>query len=429
MTVTKNRAKERAMLLRARSETPPEVKERVSEIIKNVRSEGDNAVYRYSLLFDGVDIGGEPLRVPSAEIKTALRGADPGLLRSMEVAIRRLGATQGSLMRRLKFSTALGGFSVDLSPVPLGSVGCYVPGGRARYVSTVLMTAGLAKLAGVKRVVVCTPPGRDGKISDAILAAASLCDVEEVYRVGGAQAIAALAYGTQTIRKVEKIVGPGGRYPAIAKSMVSADVDTDFFAGPTELVVVADEGSDPALVAWDLIGQAEHGEETVCGLVTLSSEVAERVRSELEMIVPTVNRRGTVEGALRGGFAAVCRDEAAAVEFVNALAPEHLEILTSKPESFAARVSGAGLKLLGPYSPCAATDYVVGTDHVIPTGGFARRRGGLSVLDFLKLDWSVKGSRRGLRRLLRPLAYLAREEGFDNHYRSVESRFVGEKKT
>ena len=424
LIVPKNRARERASRVRARSEATSEVEERVHEIVRSVKSEGDGAVRRYSLLFDRVDLAGKPLRVSSQEIRAAVRRTDPQFLKSMEDASARLRTVQGLLMKRMKLSISHNGFSIDVSPVPLDSVGCYVPGGRAKYASTVLMTAGVAKLAGVKRVVVCSPPARGGRIDDAVLSAASYCEVDEVYRVGGAQAMAALAYGTETIRKVEKVVGPGGRYPTIAKSILSADVDTDFVAGPTELVVVADEGVDPELVAWDLIGQAEHGDETMCGLVALSPRVADGVRRELERITPRVSRRETVEAALRNGFAALCSDETTAAEFVNALAPEHLEILTAKPERFAARVSGAGLKLLGPHSPCAATDYIVGTDHVIPTGGFARRRGGLSVLDFVKLDWSVRGSPSGLKRILPSLASLAIEEGFENHYRSVASRFV-----
>ncbi len=414
------------MLVRARSETTPKLKEEVNEIVSSVKSEGDRALQRYSMLFDRVDLTVKALRVSSEEIRAAVRRTDPRLLRSMKIASGRLAGVQGSLMRRISFSIARGGFSIDVSPVPLDSVGCYVPGGRARYASTVLMTAGVAKLAGVKRIVVCSPPGQEGRIDDAVLSAASLSGVDEVYRVGGAQAIGALAYGTETITKVEKIVGPGGPYPTTAKAIVSVDVDTDFIAGPTELVVVADEGSEPELIAWDLIGQAEHGAETMCGLVALSPVVAEGVRRELERIAPNVSRRENVEGALKGGFAALCGDEATAAEFVNALAPEHLEILTARPDRFAAKVRRAGLKLLGPYSPCAATDYLVGTDHVIPTGGFARRRGGLSVLDFVKLDWSVKGTPRGLKGILPSLASLAIAEGFENHYRSVASRFAGD---
>jgi len=285
------------------------------------------------------------------------------------------------------------------------------------------MTAGVAKLAGVERVVVCSPADRAGRISDSILAAARLAGVDEVYKVGGAQAIAALAYGTESIRPVQKIVGPGGRYVSAAKKAVAGDVEIDFYAGPTELVVLADDSCEPRIAAWDLVGQAEHGDDSLCGLVTYSEGYANRVRTEIRKILPKAQRRKYVRASLGGGFAAICEDEETACGFVNAIAPEHLEILISEPERAEAKIRGAGLKLLGEYSPCAVSDYSVGTDHVIPTAGDSSTRGCLSALDFMKLDWSVRGSREGLRRTLRPLKALAYAEGLPNHYLSVNSRF------
>jgi histidinol dehydrogenase len=250
-----------------------------------------------------------------------------------------------------------------------------------------------------------------------------MCGVNEVYRIGGAQSIAALGFGTETIPKVDKIVGPGGIYVSVAKKLISRDVPIDFFAGPTELVVVADSTTDHRLAAWDLVGQAEHGEDTLCGLVTWDRGLAEKVRSEVARISKDVERGEFVRGALKGGFTALCDNEDAALDLVNALAPEHLEITMKDPRNFSDKVENAGLVLLGSYAPCAASDYCIGTDHVIPTQGVAALRAGLSVLDFLKLNWSAEGTREGLKATLESLEALANSEGLPNHFKSVKARF------
>jgi histidinol dehydrogenase len=285
------------------------------------------------------------------------------------------------------------------------------------------MTAGLAKLAGVERVVVCTPPDSGGRVNDAILAAAHLCGVDEVYRCGGAQAIAALAYGTKKIPKVAKIVGPGGAYVALAKKQVSKDVAIDFYAGPTEIAVAVDGSSDAKLAAWDLIAQAEHGGDTLTCLVSLSRRIASEVQTEIGRILPSVERRNLVEKSLTKGVTAICDDRRTACNFISELAPEHLELLTRNPEELAERITSAGLILLGSYAPAAASDYCIGTDHVLPTGGFAANHSGLSVLDFVKLTWKVEATRKGLQRLVEPLGTLSKAEGLPSHYLSVKSRF------
>ena len=279
-------------------------------------------------------------------------------------------------------------------PEALASVGCYIPGGRAAYASTVLMTAGVAKLAGVKRVVVCYPPDPQGRVNAAILAAADICGVDEIYRVGGAQSVAAMAYGTESIAKVGKIVGPGGIYVSVAKKLVSSDVPIDFFAGPTELVVMGDGSTDPRMAAWDLVGQAEHGEDTLCGLVTWNRELAEEVAARLRPSRRAPRGR-FVREALERGFTALCADRETACSLVNSVAPEHLELLVDDPGEMSEMVENAGLMLKGKYAPCAASDYCIGTDHVIPTLGYAKVRSGLSALDFVKLNWSVEGTKGG----------------------------------
>lgn len=398
------------------------VEERTREIIARVRRGGDAALRELTLELDGAEIG-EDIRVGEDEIARAVESVDPGLLDAMRFSLGRLRKIQGQLLGRLSYSYVSNGFVTRTVARGLPSVGCYVPGGRAAYASTVLMTAGVAKLAGVGRVAVCTPPDRSGRVNDAILAAAGVCGVDEVYRVGGAQSIAALAYGTKTVPRVSKIVGPGGLYASVAKKMVSCDVQIDFFAGPTEIVVVADGTADVRAAAWDLVGQAEHGEETLCGLVTWDARVARAIRREVGRIASSAERREYVEGALARGFALVCRGRAEAAGVVNAIAPEHVELMVEDARSFSREVENAGLVLSGKYSPCAASDYCVGTDHVIPTEGFAAARASLSVLDFVKLNWVVEGSKGGLRSVLPALESLAKAEGFPNHYRSVESRF------
>jgi histidinol dehydrogenase len=409
--------------IRKGSHDLPKVESRVRRVIQDVRKRGDAALLDYTRKFDGVSLSKKELLVREGEIDRATRRVEKKLLMAMRFSLKRLRAAQGGLLKGLRYSQESNGFKMRLISRPLSSLGCYIPGGRAAYASSVLMTAGLASAVGVKRIVVCTPPNAKGDVSDATLAATSLCRVDEVYRVGGAQAIAAMAYGTRTIRGVDKIVGPGGIFVAAAKRLVSSDVPIDFFAGPTELVIAADESSNPRSVAWDLVGQSEHGQDSICGLVTWSDSLADEVRREVARIVPRVGRREHVEGCLRRGFAAVCGGRRQAADLINELAPEHLQVMVANPEKFTALVQNAGLILNGEYSPCAASDYCVGTDHVIPTEGFARFRGGLSALDFVKTVWMVEGSREGLRRIVPSLKALAYAEGLPNHFLSVESRF------
>jgi histidinol dehydrogenase len=313
------------------------------------------------------------------------------LLSALRFSLKRLEVLQGELLSKATFSSELNGFHMRLALKSLSSVGCYVPGGRATYPSTLLMTAGLAKLAGVPRVVVCTPPDSTGAVNDAVLAAASLCNVDEVYRCGGVQAIAALAYGTNTIHRVEKVVGPGGIFVALAKKVVSGDVAIDSFAGPTELIVIADETTDPKLVAWDLVAQAEHGADCLSGLVTCSEDVVKNVRSEIEQILPQIERRKYVESSFVRGFSALCEDLDEACEFVNQVAPEHLELLTENARTLSDKIQNAGLILIGPFAPASATDYCIGSNHVLPTGGYAKSHAGLSSLDFVRPTWTIEG--------------------------------------
>jgi histidinol dehydrogenase len=395
----------------------------VRRIIDQVRRHGDNALLKYTRKFDGATLRKEQLRISKTELEESTRRVDRKLLSALRSSLQRLQASQQELLSRINYSIKINDFTLQFAAHPLQSIGCYSPGGRAAYPSTVLMTAGIAKLAGVQRIVLCTPPAANGQVNDVILAAADLCGVNEAYRCGGAHAIAALAYGTRTISRVEKIVGPGGRYVAMAKKLISSDVLIDFNAGPTELIVVADKTTNPKLAAWDLIAQAEHGPDTLTCLVTCAEEVAANVRREISRTLPTIERRKYVEQSLANGTTAICEDLDTVCDFVNEMAPEHVELLTQNSQILSDRIHTAGLILLGPYSPAAASDYCIGSNHVLPTGGFAKNHGGLSILDFMKVGCTVQGSSTGLQNVLEPLKILASAEGLANHYSSVRARF------
>ncbi len=422
--VTQDNFKKVAANVRSQVQGLPRKEALVRRIISDIRKRGDRAVVDYTRRFDGANLRQDQLRIPRGEIAKAQERVGQPLLSALRFSLQRLEVLQGELLSKGTFSSEFNGFHLRLALKPLSSVGCYVPGGRAIYPSTILMTAGLAKLAGVPRVVICTPPDSTGAVNDAVLAAASLCKVDEVYRCGGVQAIAALAYGTNTIHRVEKVVGPGGIFVALAKKVVSGDVAIDFFAGPTELIVLADETTDPRLAAWDLVAQAEHGADCLSGLVTCSENVVESVRSEIEQILPQIERRKYVESSFVRGFSALCDNWDEACEFVNHVAPEHLELLTENARTLSEKIQNAGLILIGPFAPVAATDYCVGSDHVLPTGGFAKSHAGLSSLDFVRPTWTIEGSSEGLESVLQPLQVLTTAEGLPNHYRSVESRFT-----
>jgi histidinol dehydrogenase len=286
------------------------------------------------------------------------------------------------------------------------------------------MCAVPAKVAGVRRIVAISPPMQDdGSIDPLTLVAADICGVDEFYKAGGAQGIAALAYGTESIKQVSKIVGPGGMYVTAAKLAASAAVSTDMVAGPTELLVYADAGADARLVAIDLISQAEHSPDTVCGLVTASEKLALQVQSEVEAISKDIARSDIVTKSMaQNGFAAVCRDEKACIEFVNEFAPEHLEIIAKKAESVAKKIESAGLVLLGPDAPSSASDYCLGSNHVLPTLGFGKSRASLSVLDFVKVTNRVAVTGKGLAKIDSAVKEIATAEGLPNHYEAVKAR-------
>ena len=410
---------------RARNEKDSaEVEDSVKAIITAVRKRGDSALVEFTEKFDKAKLKPENLRVTREEIKAAYNAVTKEQVSTLKLMKDKLEAMEKLALQIPRTKTQREGVTVQTVLSSIESVGCYVPGGQAAYPSTLVMTAVPAKVAGVPRIAVCTPPAANGAVNPLILVAADICEVDEVYKVGGAQAIAALAYGTETIKPVRKIVGPGSRYVTMAKVLVSQDVAIDMPAGPSEVLVLADETANPKLVAADMISQAEHGADSVAGLVTTSEKLADEVRGWLEKLTASAERGDIVRKALSSqGFMITCQSSEEMVALANAFAPEHLEIVARNAAKIAEKITSAGLILLGPYSPVALSDYASGTNHVLPTGGFAKAFSGLSALDFTRRVSIVDSTREGLLKAKDSIKVLTEAEQLPNHYRAVEARF------
>ena len=400
------------------------VEETVKEIIASVRKRGDAALLEYTEKFDKVKLTSKDLEVTSGEIKAAYKSVADEQVAALQLMKEKLEFLEKKTLQRQPAKTTRNGIMVQTVLRPLESVGCYVPGGQAVYPSTLIMTAAPAKIAGVQRVVVCSPPSDKGTINPLILIAADICGVDEIYKVGGVQAVAALAYGTQTIKSVRKIVGPGNKYVTEAKTMVSQDVAIDMPAGPSEVLVLADETADAKLVAADMISQAEHGADSIAGLVTTSEKLKHEVRVWLDKLSTKAERAEIVQEALSThGFIITCANIKEMATLANAFAPEHLEIMTKTPKEVASEITSAGLILLGPFSPVALSDYGSGTNHVLPTGGYGYTFSGLSVLDFVRRVSVVESSKEGLQKIKSSIKVLTEAERLPNHYKAAEARF------
>lgn len=432
----------------------------VGSIIQDVRVHGDGAIYRYEKKFGGLDSRRIPMRLSKDEIARAYDEAPAEQLEALKMAAGRLAKTEKSTLRMLKtISTTHGRRSSNSNDndndastgptrvtrkfVPLRSVGCYIPGGLARYPSSAVMCITPAAIAKVPRIAAVTPAAPDGTTDPLTIAAADLCGATEIYRMGGAHAIAALAYGTNTLPRVDKIVGPGGAYVTAAKHAVSADVGIDMLAGPTELGIIADSAASARLVALDLISQAEHSADTQCCLVTTSSRLVAGVNRVLSGMLGSgslnnkggntkhnddyiTNRSSIVTSSIaKNGFIALARDKRSVVEVANALAPEHLEIMTRHPAPTAERIITPGMILLGGQSPSAASDYLLGSNHVLPTNGSGRARGSLSVLDFVKMMTITESTGADLLGIQKALKHMTEAEGLANHYLAVSGRLKG----
>jgi histidinol dehydrogenase len=397
------------------------VERRVAEIIAAVQKQGDRALLRYTKRFDHVRLNRATLEVKPAEIERALAKVARKDLATLRLAARRIAAFhRRQLQKSWEYRDPLG-LRLGQRITPLERVGVYVPGGKASYPSTVLMNSIPASVAGVKEIIMTSPIGKDGAI---ILAAAHLAGVDRIFRVGGALAIAALAFGTQTIPKVDKIVGPGNIFVATAKRLVFGEVDIDSIAGPSEILILADASADPLHVAADMLSQAEHDELAAALCVTRSMTTALRIQRAVEQQLRTTKRQSiTLKSLEKYGAIIVARGAKEMVELANAIAPEHIELIVKQPQKLARRIRNAGAMFLGPYSAPPLGDYLAGPNHVLPTGGSARFFSPLGTYDFLKRTTVIQAERRGLRSLATKLTQLARLEGLDDHARSVEVRF------
>ena len=400
------------------------LEKKIKKILLEVAKNGDNALIELTNRFDKVLLSKKDLLVSPLDIKEAYNNVDEHQISAIKKIKEKIKIFETLLFDKCKISTSIDNIQIDNILIPIQSVGCYIPGGQASYPSTLLMTVIPAKVAGVSRIVVCSPPRKDGSLNPLLLVAADMCGVSEIYKVGGAQAIAALAYGTETINPVKKIVGPGNKYVAMAKILVSKNVAIDMPAGPSEVLIVADETANPKFVALDMISQAEHGLGCTSGLITTSDKLRNEVEYCLSQKVKIIDRNKLVFESLRNfGFIITCSDIDEAVSLTNIYAPEHLEVITKNSRKLSERFNTAGLILVGPFSPVALSDYGAGTNHVLPTGGFGNVFSGLSSLDFARRVNIVQGSEKGLFDLADQLRVITRAENLPNHYAAIKARF------
>jgi histidinol dehydrogenase len=398
-----------------------EQRQAVLSILSQVKATGDEAVKENTKKFDGADL--TELRVSTEEIERAYRHLTDELITTIRQAAKNIQTFHERQRRQSWFTTAEDGTMLGQKVTPLDSVGVYVPGGKAAYPSSVLMNVIPAIAAGVQRIAMVTPPDSNGNIPSGVLVAANEVGVTEIFKVGGAQAVAALAYGTETIAPVDKIVGPGNIFVALAKREVFGIVDIDMIAGPSEIVVLADEHANPAYVAADLLSQAEHDERASAVLVTTSATLAERVQEEVKQQLVELPRAEIAATSIEDyGMIYVVDHLSEAVEAVNELAPEHLEIMVDEPMTLLGKIRHAGAIFLGPYSSEPVGDYFAGPNHVLPTNGTARFSSPLSVDDFIKKSSVISYSKEALRKNGNSIAALAKLEGLDAHARAVELR-------
>ena len=383
------------------------VEEKVKQIIDDVRIFGDEALIKYTKKFDGVKLVPKQLKVSEIEISGAYQSISPNFVSSLKVIIENVNRFYRKVLKKSWRMKDADGVILGENYTPLEKVGVYIPAGTAPLVSTVYMTVLPAKIAGVKKIALISPPDKQGYINPHILVVANLLKVDEIYRVGGAQGIAALAYGTKTIPRVDKIVGPGNIYVSEAKRQVFGLVDIDMIAGPTELVIIANRYSESKFIIADLKAQAEHAKGLAI-LITNSKTLARQVMAQLEGV---------------NGFIILTKNLAQATEIANKIAPEHLEILVKNPKRIMRRITNAGAIFLGPYSPVAVGDYVAGPSHVLPTQGTARFFSGLSVFDFVKSSHIISYSKKALEKVKEPLEKIATIEGLGKHLDSVKVRF------
>ena len=409
----------------ARSMPTTDVTDKVAEILRNVRERGDEALREYTERYDHATP--ESLTVTPEEMQEAIEKTDPAFLKVLEKAAANIRKFHSRQVRNSFIINDEPGIVMGQKVIPVDRAGLYVPGGTAAYPSTVLMDVIPAKIAGVKEVILTTPPGRDGKINPAVLAAANVAGADRIVKIGGAQAIAALAFGTESVPKADKIVGPGNAYVAEAKRQVSGLVSIDMIAGPSEILIAADGKSDSAWLAADLLSQAEHDKAASAVLVTDSIELAEKVRDELERQIPQLDRSGIARESIdRNGKIIVADDLRTVIDIANEIAPEHLELSVDNPFDLLDSIRHAGSVFLGRNCPEALGDYLAGPNHTLPTQGTARFSSPLSVDDFVKKTQYTYYTKEALGRVAKDVAAFARMEGLTGHARSATIRTENE---
>ena len=401
----------------------------VADILANVKEKGDEALFSYTKEFDKVEVTADTIRVTEAEIQEAYEAVDASLLEVIRKALVNIRSYHEKQRQNSWFTSTENGTMLGQKVTPLNRVGVYVPGGKAVYPSSVLMNIVPAKVAGVPHIVMTTPPGKDGKVNASTLVAAKEAGADEIYKVGGAQAIGALAYGTASIPKVDKIVGPGNIFVALAKKAVYGHVSIDSIAGPSEILVLADETANPHYVAADLLSQAEHDEMASAILITTSTELAQNVEKEIDGYLKVLSRREIIEKSLENfGYILIAEDMDEAIDATNEIASEHMEIVTKNAFEVMMKVRNAGAIFIGEYSSEPLGDYFAGPNHVLPTNGTAKFFSALSVDDFIKKSSIVYYSRSALKEIHKDIIQFATSEQLTAHANSIAVRFEDEHK-
>lgn len=401
----------------------------VADILANVKEKGDEALFSYTKEFDKVEVTPETIRVTEEEIEEAYKAVDASLLEVIRKALVNIRSYHEKQRQNSWFTSTENGTMLGQKVTPLNRVGVYVPGGKAVYPSSVLMNIVPAKVAGVPHIVMTTPPGKDGKVNPSTLVAAKEAGADEIYKVGGAQAIGALAYGTASIPKVDKIVGPGNIFVALAKKAVYGHVSIDSIAGPSEILVLADETANAHYVAADLLSQAEHDEMASAILITTSTELAQNVEKEIEGYLKVLSRKEIIEKSLENfGYILIAEDMDEAIEAANEIASEHMEIVTKNAFEVMMKVRNAGAIFIGEYSSEPLGDYFAGPNHVLPTNGTAKFFSALSVDDFIKKSSIVYYSRSALQKIHKDIIRFASSEQLTAHANSIAVRFEEEDK-
>ncbi len=396
----------------------------VAEIIENIKEKGDEALFDYTLKFDKFPLSADNIKVTRAEIDAAYEKLDPALIDVMKQSAENIRAFHAKQLRNSWFDAKEDGTILGMKITPLSKVGVYVPGGKAAYPSSVLMNVVPAKVAGVEQVVMTTPPAADGSVNPGTLVAADIAGVDVIYKAGGAQAIAALAFGTASIPKVDKITGPGNIFVALAKKAVYGHVSIDSIAGPSEILVLADESTNPRFAAADLLSQAEHDELASAILITTSKELAEAVSKEVDAFVSVLERAPIIQKSLDNyGYILLAENMEDALDAVNEIASEHLEILTKKPFDTMTKVKNAGAIFLGEYASEPLGDYFAGPNHILPTNGTAKFFSPVNVDDFIKKTSIISYSKEALEKVHTGIELFAKSEGLTAHANSIAVRF------